>query len=58
MSAPLTKTQIWGAPIALGALSLVGLLAALLADGIGDAASWVALGVPVVVSIWYWGRRS
>jgi len=49
----LTRKQIWGAPIALGVATVVGLVAALLADGAGDAASWGALGVPVVVAIWF-----
>jgi hypothetical protein len=52
MSAVLTKTQIWGAPVALGVVSLVGLLSALLADGPWDALSWLALAAPVVVSAW------
>ncbi len=34
----------WPAPAALGAVSLAGLLGALLADGPGDVASWLALG--------------
>jgi len=35
--------------MALGLLTMVGLAAALLGDGASDFASWVALGVPVVV---------
>ena len=52
MSAPLTKPQIWSAPVALGILSAVGLISALLADGPWDAVSWMALAAPVAVSAW------
>ncbi len=53
MNPPLSKTQIWSAPVALGLISCVGLLAALLSDGIGDAVSWVALAIPVAVAARY-----
>ncbi|HKX30400.1 MAG TPA: hypothetical protein VJ302_22100 [Blastocatellia bacterium] len=59
MSTPLTKTQIWGAPIMLGALSAVGLMAALLADGLWDAVSWAALAAPVLVCLrCIWRKQS
>jgi hypothetical protein len=51
MRTPLTKPQIWGPPIALGLATAVGLVAALLSDGIGDAVSWVALATPVAVCV-------
>jgi hypothetical protein len=51
MSTILTKTQIWGAPSALGVVSAVGLLSALLADGLWDVLSWIALSAPVAVCI-------
>ena len=57
MSRALSPRQIWGIPAALGVLSLVGLVAALVADGWGDALSWVALAVPAVVSLWGFRRR-
>ncbi len=53
MSRPLTATQIWAAPLALGLLSIVGLVAALMADGIGDIVSWIALGVPAAAALWF-----
>ncbi len=53
MSAPLSKPQVWGAPIALGVASAVGLIAALLADGVGDILSWCALAAPAGVAIWF-----
>ena len=60
MSRMLSNTQIWGAPVAVGLVSLVGLAAALLADGVGDVVSWIALAVPVAISgwgLWFAGRR-
>ena len=51
MRAPLTTPQIWGPPIALGLGTIVGLVAALLSDGIGDAVSWGALAVPIAVCV-------
>lgn len=53
MNPLLSKAQIWSTPIALGLMSCVGLLAALLSDGIGDAVSWVALATPIAVAAWY-----
>ena len=43
---------IFAAPIALGALSIIGLVSALTGDGLADWLSWVALVVPVLVVIW------
>ena len=40
-------------PLALAALSAVGLVSALLGDGLWDALSWLALGLPVAVTIGY-----
>ena len=51
MSRVLGPRQVWGLPAALGVLSLVGLVAALVADGVGDALSWLALAVPAVVCV-------
>ncbi len=38
-------------PIVLASLIVVGLLSALLTDGIGDRVSWVLLSIPLVVSL-------
>jgi hypothetical protein len=54
MSGVRSNRQIWGAPIALGVLSLVGLVAALVADGLGDVVSWVALAVPAAICLRGW----
>lgn len=40
-------------PVLLGALTLSGLVSALLSEGAGDVWSWLALGVPVAVVAWY-----
>jgi hypothetical protein len=48
---------IWRRPALLALLSLFGLIAALLADGVWDLLSWAALAVPVAVCAWYGLRR-
>lgn len=53
MSAPLGGSQIWGMPVLLGVISLVGLLSALLGDGVWDGVSWLALGLPNGIIAWY-----
>ncbi|MEN4919492.1 hypothetical protein ABE485_12520 [Achromobacter spanius] len=45
---------VWGAPILLGALSVFGLLAALLGTGAWHWASWTALTILLVVIVRYW----
>lgn len=60
MSKVLSRKQVWAAPFAIGLVSLVGLVAALLADGLGDVISWAALAVPTALSfwgLWFAGRR-
>jgi len=47
------RQGLWTAPIALAALSLIGLLSALLGDEIWDAVSWAALAVPLCVIAWF-----
>ena len=51
--------RLWGWPIALGAMTAVGLVSALFSDGgLGDMLAWVTLGVPTFICFWYgWGRR-
>ena len=45
--------RVWRMPIILGLLSAIGLIAALLADGLGDLLSWLALSAPVAAALWY-----
>lgn len=48
---------MWGAPILLGLLTCIGLVSALVGDGVWDYLSAVTLGAPVAASAWYgWGR--
>ena len=49
----LSRTQIWTMPVIIGALSVLGLLAALVADGVWDVVSWLALGIPMGVGLWF-----
>lgn len=42
----------WGWPLAIGLATLIGLLAALVADGFWDWLSCAALSVPVAISAW------
>ena len=41
--------QIWGAPVVLGALTIFGLLAALLGLGVWHWLSWLSLTLPLAV---------
>ncbi|MEF8794560.1 hypothetical protein [Thiohalorhabdus sp.] len=43
--------RVWGMPLVLALVSALGLVAALLADGLGDALSWAALALPTAVSL-------
>ena len=43
-------------PLLLAALSLFGLLSALLGDDLYDILSWLSLGVPVVLTAVVWVR--
>lgn len=45
---------VWGAPLALGLLSVFGLLAALLGTGWWHWASWLTLTIPLLVILRYW----
>ena len=49
--------QIWGAPIALAILTAIGLVAALLGDGVWDYLSALTLGIPALLGAWYCLRR-
>lgn len=52
-----TLWQIFRAPLGIGVLSIIGLIAALVGDGPFDALSWLGLGIPVALTLWYgWWR--
>lgn len=45
--------HVFGKPIILALISMAGLIAALVGDGVLDVASWIALGYIVAVTVWY-----
>ncbi|MDX1570697.1 MAG: hypothetical protein R3200_09445 [Xanthomonadales bacterium] len=47
----LSTREIWTVPILLGFVTMIGLIAALLANGIGDWVSWLALAIPVATTL-------
>lgn len=53
----LSSREIWSAPLLLALLSCVGLISALVSDAGGDWLAWICLGLPVLVSVFYWLRR-
>ena len=52
-----SRAQVWGVPVLLAVLTVVGLVSALLGDGVWDLVSTVTLGAPVAVGAWYSLRR-
>ncbi len=52
MSGLRKQQPIFRVPLMLGVLSVVGLISALLADGVWDVVSWCALGVPLLAVVW------
>lgn len=55
---PSRLQRTFAAPLAIAAASLVGLVAALVGDGLADAVSWIALAVPLGVVVWARVRRT
>lgn len=49
--------RMWGPAILIGVLTAVGLLSALLGDGIWDWLSALLLSLPVFASAWFARRR-
>ncbi|MHC8290287.1 hypothetical protein ACYZUD_26420 [Pseudomonas sp. XS1P51] len=43
--------KVFATPGVIALLSAAGLFAALLGDGVGDALSWLGLGVPAVLAL-------
>ncbi|MEJ5106193.1 hypothetical protein [Chryseobacterium sp. MYb328] len=43
--------KLWGIPILLALLSMFGLIAALLGDGLWDILGWLALSIPLFLII-------
>lgn len=45
--------KVWGIPIVIGIFSGIGLISALTGDGVFDLISWLTLGGPVLLTLWY-----
>ncbi|HML94091.1 MAG TPA: hypothetical protein PKC29_01540 [Thermodesulfobacteriota bacterium] len=45
--------HVFGRPMILALISMAGLIAALVGDGLLDVVSWIALGYIVAVVAWY-----
>jgi len=45
--------HVWRLPLALALVSAVGLVAGLVGDGAWDTLSWLGLGLPVGVCLWF-----
>jgi hypothetical protein len=45
--------HVFALPALIGAITVFGLLSALVADGVWDVLSWLALGSAVVVAAWF-----
>jgi len=52
-----TLWQIFAAPMLVGVLSAVGLVAALVGDGWWDGVSWLTLALPVLLCFFFVLRR-
>ncbi|HSI61253.1 MAG TPA: hypothetical protein VLA16_27085 [Ideonella sp.] len=50
--------QIFKWPAALALVTAIGLVSALVADGVWDSLSWLGLGLPVAVGLWFAFRRA
>lgn len=44
-----TNSEIFAIPIVLGMLSMIGLVSALVGDGLWDGVSWATLTIPVLL---------
>ncbi len=51
-----TVLQIFAWPSIIAALNMIGLLSALLGDGIWDGVSWIVLAVPVALYCGFFRR--
>lgn len=49
--------RIWLWPVLIAILSAVGLIAGLVSEGAGDWLNWLALSVPVLISLHGFRRR-
>lgn len=47
-----TTRGAYAVPLMIALVSIVGLVSALVGDGVRDWISWIALAVPVAVVVW------
>lgn len=52
MSGPRTLKDVFLWPTVLGVLTMIGLISALVADGVWDLLSWLMLLIPTAIGIW------
>ncbi|KPU98139.1 hypothetical protein APR50_06160 [Variovorax paradoxus] len=52
-----SAAQVFRIPLILGAATAIGLVSALLADGVWDALSWLMLAIPLAAAALAWHRR-
>lgn len=48
--------KVYTLPTVIAVVSGVGLIFALLGDGVWDVMSWLAVGLPLGVAAWVWSR--
>lgn len=51
MKGPRSLWQVFKWPVVLGVMTLIGLISALVADGVWDLVSWTMLLIPVALGI-------
>ncbi|EKS35746.1 hypothetical protein [Afipia clevelandensis] len=52
-----TNGQIFAVPMVLGVLSIIGLVSALVGDGVWDGVSWATLTIPILLCGYFFLKR-
>ena len=52
-----TNVQIFAVPLVFGVLSVVGLISALVGDGLWDGVSWLTLTIPILLCGYFLLKR-
>lgn len=53
-----TFGRVFGIPALLALLSSIGLISALVGDGVYDIVSWLGLGIPIIVILYAMTQRT